>query len=69
MCFGLFGKAFRGISKPLLVNSVNGSGTLVEIEFNIGSKEFLVRRGIKPNVFEIYVIISIQIQLQYYLWD
>ena len=55
MCFGLFGKAFRGISKPLLVNSVNGSGTLVEIEFNIGSKEFLVRRGIKPNVFEIYV--------------
>ena len=55
MCFGLFGKAFRGSSKPLLVNSVNGSGTLVEIEFNIGSKEFLVRRGIKPNVFEIYV--------------
>ena len=55
MCFGLFGKAFRGISKPLLVNSVNGSGTLVEIEFKIGSKEFLVRRGIKPNVFEIYV--------------
>ena len=55
MCFGLFGKAFRGISKPLLVNSVNGSGTLVEIEFNIGSKDFLVRRGIKPNVFEIYV--------------
>ena len=55
MCFGLFGKAFRGISKPLLVNSVNGSGTIVEIEFNIGSKDFLVRRGIKPNVFEIYV--------------
>ena len=55
MCFGLFGKAFRGISKPLLVNSVNGSGTIVEIEFKIGSKDFLVRRGIKPNVFEIYV--------------
>ena len=55
LCFGLFGKGFRQISKPLLVNSVNGSGTLVEVEFEIGSKGFLVRRGIKPNVFEIYV--------------
>ena len=55
MCFGLFGKGFRCISKPLLVNSVNGSGTLVEVEFEIGSKKFLVRRGIKPNIFEIYV--------------
>ena len=55
MCFGLFGKGFRSISKPLLVNSVNGSGTLVEVEFEIGSKKFLVRRGIKPNIFEIYV--------------
>ena len=55
MCFGLFGKGFRSISKPLLVNSVNGSGTLVEVEFEIGSKKFLGRRGIKPNIFEIYV--------------
>ena len=55
LCFGLFGKGFRSISKPLLVNSVNGSGTLVEVEFEIGSKRFRVRRGIKPNVFEIYV--------------
>ena len=55
LCFGLFGKAFRNISKPLLVNSVNGSGALVEVEFEIGTKEFLVRRGIKPNVFEVYV--------------
>ena len=55
LCFGLFGKAFRGISKPLLINSVNGSGTLVEVEFEIGTKKFLIRRGIKPNVFEIYV--------------
>ena len=55
MCFGLFGKAWRGISLPVLVNSVNCSGTIVEIEFKIGSKDFLVRRGIKPNVFEIYV--------------
>ena len=55
LCFGLFGKAFRGISKPLLINSVNGSGTLVEVEFEIGSKEYLVKRGIKPNIFEIYI--------------
>ena len=55
LCFGLFGKAFRNISKPLLVNSVNGSSTLVEIEFTIGTKKFLVRRGIKPNILEIYV--------------
>ena len=55
LCFGLFGKAFRGISKPLLVNSVNSSGTLVEVEFEIGTKKFMIRRGIKPNVFEIYV--------------
>ena len=55
LCFGLFGKAFRGISKPLLVNSVNSSGTLVEVEFEIGSKKFLVRRGIKPTIFEIYI--------------
>ena len=55
LCFGLFGKAFRNISKPLLVNSVNGSSTIVEIEFTIGTKKFLVRRGIKPNILEIYV--------------
>ena len=55
LCFGLFGKAFRGISKPLLINSVNNSGTLVEVEFEIGTKKFMVRRGIKPNIFEIYV--------------
>ena len=53
--FGLFGKPFRKINKPQLVNSVNEKGTLVEIEFQIGRKEYLVRRGIKPNVFEIYV--------------
>ena len=55
LCFGLFGKAFRNISKPLLVNSVNGSSTIVEIEFTIGTKKLLVRRGIKPNILEIYV--------------
>ena len=55
LCFGLFGKPFRGINKPQLLNSVNSSGCLVEIEFKIGSKKIKVVRGIKPNVFEIYI--------------
>ena len=55
LCFGLFGKPFRSINKPQLLNSVNGSAALVEVEFSIGSKKVLVRRGIKPNVFEIYI--------------
>ena len=55
LTFGLFGKPFRKINKPQLVNSVNSSDCLVEVEFDIGSKSFIVRRGIKPNVFEIFV--------------
>jgi DNA repair exonuclease SbcCD ATPase subunit len=55
LCFGLFGKPFRNINKPQLLNSVNGSAALVEVEFRIGTKKVLVRRGIKPNVFEIHV--------------
>ena len=55
LCFGLFGKPFRGINKPQLLNSVNNSSCLVEIEFKIGSKNIKVVRGIKPNVFEIYI--------------
>ena len=55
LCFGLFGKPFRGINKAQLINSVNMSGALVEVEFEIGSKKIKVVRGIKPNVFEIYV--------------
>ena len=55
LCFGLFGKPFRGINKAQLINSVNMSGALVEVEFEIGTKKIKVIRGIKPNVFEIYV--------------
>jgi DNA repair exonuclease SbcCD ATPase subunit len=54
LCFGLFGKPFRAINKPNLVNSINGRDAVVEIEFSIGSKEFKIVRGIKPNTFEIY---------------
>ncbi len=55
LCFGLFGKPFRGVNKPQLLNSVNNSSCLVEVEFKIGSKNIKVIRGIKPNIFEIYV--------------
>jgi DNA repair exonuclease SbcCD ATPase subunit len=54
LCFGLFGKPFRKINKPQLVNSINNSNVVVEIEFAIGKKEYKVIRGIKPNVFEVW---------------
>lgn len=54
LCFSLFGKPFRKINKPQLVNSVNEKDCNVEVEFSIGSVEWKVVRGIKPNLFEIY---------------
>jgi len=54
LCFGLFGKPFRKINKPQLLNSINQQAAVVEIEFLIGKKQYKVIRGIKPNVFEIY---------------
>ena len=54
LCFGLFGKPFRTISKNQLVNSVNNGSTVVEVEFTIGTVEYKVIRCIKPNKFEIY---------------
>jgi len=52
--FALFGKPFRKINIPQLVNSVNEKNCLVEIEFTKGSDKFMVRRGISPRIFEIY---------------
>ena len=54
LCFGLFGKPFRTISKSQLVNSINNGATMVEVEFSIGTVKYKVVRGIKPNKFEIY---------------
>lgn len=54
LCFSLFGKAFRNVNKGQLINSINGKGCLVEIEFEVNGKEYKVIRGIKPNVFEIW---------------
>jgi len=55
LCFALFGKPFRNINKNQLINSINGKKTVVTIEFSINGKEYKVIRGIKPNLFEIYV--------------
>ena len=52
--FSLFGKPFKKVNKGQLVNSVNERDTLTEIEFSVGSAEWKIRRGIKPNLFEIY---------------
>ena len=54
LCFGLFGKPFRKINKPNLLNSINNQNGIVEIEFLIGKKQYKVIRGIKPNIFEVY---------------
>jgi DNA repair exonuclease SbcCD ATPase subunit len=54
LTFGLFGKPFRKINKPQLMNTINNSDCVVEIEFNIGKKQYKVVRSIKPNAFEIY---------------
>lgn len=52
--FGLFNRPFRNINKNQLVNSINQKNCVVEVEFTIGNQKFLIRRGIKPNVFEIF---------------
>ena len=54
LTFSLFGKPFRKINKPMLVNSINEKDCLTEIEFSVGRKEYKVVRGVKPNKFEIY---------------
>jgi DNA repair exonuclease SbcCD ATPase subunit len=54
LTFSLFGKPFRKINKPMLVNSINEKDCLTEIEFSVGRKEYKVIRGVKPNKFEIY---------------
>jgi len=52
--FGLFGKPFRSVNKPQLINSINEKDCVVEVEFSISNKNYKVIRGIKPNVFEIF---------------
>ena len=55
LTFVLFNKPFRRINKPQLLNTVNEKDCLVEIEFSVNNRDYFVRRGIKPNVFDIEV--------------
>ena len=54
LTFSLFGKPFRKINKPQLINTVNDKDCRVEVEFDIGSTSWKVVRGIKPNIFEVH---------------
>ena len=55
LTYGLYGRPFRKINKPQLVNSVNKRDCLVQVEFRIGANSYTVRRGMNPAIFEIYV--------------
>jgi DNA repair exonuclease SbcCD ATPase subunit len=55
LSFALYGKPFRKVNKGQLVNSINKRDLLVECEFTVGDSQFMVRRGMKPNVFEVWV--------------
>ena len=55
LTFALFNKPFRNVAKPQLVNTINGKNCLVEIGFDIGSKNYTIRRGLQPRVFDITV--------------
>ena len=55
LSFGMYGKPFRKVNKNQLLNTINGKNAVVELEFSVGKKQYKVIRGIKPNVFEIYV--------------
>jgi DNA repair exonuclease SbcCD ATPase subunit len=52
--FALFGKPFRNINKPQLINSITNKDLLVELEFTINKNNYLIRRGMKPAIFEVY---------------
>lgn len=54
IAFALFNRPFRNINKNQIVNSINEKNCVVELEFAIGSKEYLIRRGVKPTIFEVY---------------
>jgi DNA repair exonuclease SbcCD ATPase subunit len=55
LSFALFGKAFRNVNKPQLINSITQKGLVVEVEFDIGSNKYKIARGLKPALFEVYM--------------
>lgn len=54
LCFALFGKPFRNINKPQIVNTITKKNMLVELYFSIGSASYVIKRGMKPAVFEVH---------------
>ena len=54
LCFVLFNRPFRIIKKEQMVNTINNGDCVVEVDFEVGTKKYKVRRGIKPNLFEIF---------------
>ena len=54
LTFSLFGKPFRKINKPQLINATNEKDCLVEVEFSVGNVEWKTVRGIKPNIFKVW---------------
>ena len=54
IAFALYGKAFRNIKKPQLLNSINQKELMVELDFAISGNKYTIKRGIKPNIFEIW---------------
>src|SRR6056300_1001300 len=54
LSFSLFGKPFRKINKPQLMNTITRKQLVVEVEFSIGTNEYKIIRGMKPNIFEVY---------------
>lgn len=55
ICFGLFGRSLRNANKPSLVNSINRKNCVVEISFTTKGRDYMIRRGMRPNIFEIYM--------------
>jgi DNA repair exonuclease SbcCD ATPase subunit len=54
VCFAVFGKPYRNVNKPQLINSINGKNCITELELTVDSVEYKIVRGMKPNIFEIY---------------
>jgi DNA repair exonuclease SbcCD ATPase subunit len=55
LCYGLFKKPFRNINKDQLINTINGGECVIEVEFEVGTRQYKIVRGIKPDIFDLYV--------------
>ena len=58
LCFVLFNKPFRMIKKEQMVNTINNGDCIIEVEFDVGTKNYIVRRGIKPNLLRYFVMVN-----------